>query len=393
MAATAKWITRLRNSCPKGWSVRNMRGKVFLSVRSGKGGTTATTVTLPIAWAADTVPETVQLITKLHQLVTSEGFDLRDAVAKSTKPATVSRPTASSEWPLLVEKFQADREVLAPITETSWKRNYQPFLNRIIELMCTSSPPVNARALAISLIEPWAEMPTNRGKAIKCLRLFLEYGVEEHGLPPESWTLTDRAVKQLRGQKADRRTVATITDVEILHLLDSLANSDAANRWRNAIQLMALYGLRPEELNHLVVKPHPKRKQPAIFCTYQKVCNRVKTKQRWLMPLPLTNIAGEKVVWNLAGAMAVGQLELPPLSDKYAVRTFLERQKYWLELKERYAACGEWVRPYSFRNAFSLRAHQLGHRNDVICLAMGHSLSTHESSYEWARSESVLEHV
>ena len=42
-----------------------MRGKVFLSVRSGKGGATAVTMTLPLAWAADTVPETVQLITKL----------------------------------------------------------------------------------------------------------------------------------------------------------------------------------------------------------------------------------------------------------------------------------------------------------------------------------------
>jgi len=26
-------------------------------------------------------------------------------------------------------------------------------------------------------------------------------------------------------------------------------------------------------------------------------------------------------------------------------------------------------------------------------MAMGHSLSTHESNYEWARSESVLEHI
>ena len=95
----------------------------------------------------------------------------------------------------------------------------------------------------------------------------------------------------------------------------------------------------------------------------------------------------------LSDEMATDQLALPPLADKYAVRTFLERQKYWLELKQQYEDCGEWVRPYSFRNAFSLRAHQLGHRNDVICMAMGHSLSTHETSYEWARDESVLEHI
>ena len=111
------------------------------------------------------------------------------------------------------------------------------------------------------------------------------------------------------------------------------------------------------------------------------------------MPLPLTDAFGEQVDWNLAGAMAIGQLPLPALSDKYAVRTFLERQPFWHELKAKYDETGEWLRPYSFRNAYSLRAHRLGHRNDVICLAMGHSLSTHESSYEWARSESVLEHV
>ncbi|WP_186538676.1 hypothetical protein [Synechococcus sp. BIOS-E4-1] len=39
MAATAQSITRMRSSCPKASSVQNMRCKVFLSVRSGKGDT------------------------------------------------------------------------------------------------------------------------------------------------------------------------------------------------------------------------------------------------------------------------------------------------------------------------------------------------------------------
>ena len=68
--AQPKWVQRLRGACPKGWSVKNIRGKVFLSVRSGAGGANASTMTLPIAWAADTVPETVQLIhrQKFHPL-------------------------------------------------------------------------------------------------------------------------------------------------------------------------------------------------------------------------------------------------------------------------------------------------------------------------------------
>ncbi len=111
------------------------------------------------------------------------------------------------------------------------------------------------------------------------------------------------------------------------------------------------------------------------------------------MPLPLKDLAGDVVDWNLAGAMAIGQLDLPPISDASSVKTFLMRQPEWLRLQKVCEERGEWLRPYSFRNAYSLRAHRLGHRNDVICMAMGHSLSTHESNYEWARSESVLEHI
>ena len=110
------------------------------------------------------------------------------------------------------------------------------------------------------------------------------------------------------------------------------------------------------------------------------------------MPLPLKNLAGNVVDWNLAGAMAIKQLPMPPLGDKYAVKTFLDRQNVWTELREKYEEYSEWLRPYSFRNSYSLRAHRIGHRNDVICMAMGHSLSTHKSNYEWARGESMLEH-
>ena len=229
--------------------------------------------------------------------------------------------------------------------------------------------------------------------AVDALRRFLDFAVEVHHLPGQTWTLTDRAAKQLRGKRPDRRTVAAPTDLEILRLLDSLPETAACDRWRNAIKLLALYGLRPEELNHLTVREHPTTGQPALFCTYRKKNARGATEPRWLMPLPLTDSFGEQVDWNLAGAMAIGQLPLPPLSDKYALRTFLERQPAWSELKAVYAERNEWVRPYSFRDAYSLRAHRADHRLDVICTAMGHSLAVHQSSYEWSRDDAVLEHI
>ena len=388
------WVLRLRGSCPKGWSVKNLRGKVFLSVRSGAGGINATTMTLPIAWAADTVPEAVQMITELHQLV-SDGFDLRDALGRIKQPAAakVSQPSARSRWPGLLDEFQADLRLTSGLQPNTWKDNYAPFLDYAVMLLGRAAAPANARELLSQVVSKWEDKPRRREIAVTAVRKFLEFCVEVKNLPSESWTVSTRVAKQMKGTKNKRRTVATITDQEILRLVDSLPDDVRCSRWKNALRLMAIYGLRPEELSHLVSREHPNTAEPAVYCTYQKVCGSTKTEPRWLMPLPLKDLTGELVEWNLSGAMAIGQLELPPLSDKYAVRTFLERQPFWNELKAKYDKTGEWLRPYSFRNSYSLRAHRIGHRNDVICMAMGHSLSTHESNYEWARSESVLEHI
>lgn len=387
-----KWVARLRGACPRGWSVKEARGSIRLSVRSGAGGASGVSKTLPLAWAADTVTDAVALITRLHALVES-GVDLADALDREFGSAPAAMPTSATQWPLLLEKFHDDLRTLSQIKDTTWKRNYAPFLDRAVELLTGASAPVNARDLVSEVARSWADMPRSRNMAVDAVRRFLDFAVEVHHLPASSWTLTDRVTKQLRGKRPERRTVACISDVEILALLDSLPETAACNRWRNALRLMALYGLRPEELNHLEVREHPTTGKPAIFCTYRKVNARGSTAPRWLMPLPLTDSFGELVDWNLAGTMAIGQLSLPPLSDKFALRTFLERQTAWVELKAVYAKRGEWVRPYSFRDSYSLRAHRADHRLDVICTAMGHSLAVHQSSYEWSRDDAVLEHI
>ena len=391
-AKNPKWIARLRAACPKGWSVKESRGSIRLSVRSGAGGVNGVSKTLPIAWAADTVADAAALITRLHESV-SAGIDLSDALDREFGSVPAAVPSAAGQWPLLLEKFHDDLRTLSQIKDTTWKRNYEPFLKRAVELLTGPGAPVNARALVTEVARAWAGKPRSRNMAVDACRRFLDFAVETHQLPEQSWTLTDRAAKQLRGKRPERRTVAALTDLEILRLLDSFSETEAGDRWRNAIKLLTLYGLRPEELNHLTIREHPTTGQPVLFCTYRKKNARGSTEPRWLMPLPLVDAFGEQLEWNLAGAMAIGQLPLPALGDKYALRTFLERQPVWAELKEAYAERNEWVRPYSFRDAYSLRAHRADHRLDVICTAMGHSLAVHQSSYEWSRDDAVLEHI
>ena len=390
---SSKWVTRLRAACPKGWSVKDSRGSIRLSVRSGAGGANGVSKTLPLAWAADTVAEAVALITRLHDSVES-GIDLADALDREFGSAPATQPSSAAQWPALVEKFRADLMALSQIKDVTWERGYKPYLDRAVELLEGTNAPVNAKGLVTAVVKTWPDKPGERKKAVESLRKFLDFCVEDHHIPAASWTLTDRSAKQLRGPAAKRREVACPSDPEILRLMDSLPESDAGQRWWNAIALMALYGLRPAEVNSVMVREHPNTGEPALYCPRVKVNKKGQTKPRWLMPLPLTTRSGDQVEWNLVGAMSIGQLPLPDMvGNKYALRTFLDRQAVWVELKKQYAESGEWLRGYSFRNAYSLRGHRAGRRPEPMSVAMGHSLATHIDSYEWCKAEDVLEHI
>ena len=54
---------------------------------------------------------------------------------------------------------------------------------------------------------------------------------------------------------------------------------------------------------------------------------------------------------------------------------------YWQELKAKYEAQGEWLRPYSFRDTFSVRSHDREIETTLVCAAMGHSMEVHRRSY------------
>ncbi|KZR90711.1 hypothetical protein MITS9509_02607 [Synechococcus sp. MIT S9509] len=393
-AKSPKWVARLRGACLKGWSVKESRGSIRLSVRSGAGGANGVTKTLPIAWAADTVPEATALITRLHDSVKS-GVDLADALDRELGSAKQPKPTSATIWPDLLKLFHEDLKLTRKLKPVTWRDNYQPFLEYGVELLNSPGGPVNVAGVVEEVVKRWEGKSRSREKAVAAWNSFLEFAVEDHNMPAASWTLTDCKARRLRGEGSTRREDACLTDVEILDLIASLPKTPSGERWSNSIKLLALLGLRPEELreDNLVVQAHPQTGKPALKCTYLKAAQKRNGKPRWLMPMPLTNAAGELEQWDLAGAMSISQLPLPSLADKYALRTFLMRQPKWKELIAKYEAIGLWVRPYSFRNAYSVRAHNAGRHNDVICAAMGHEVDSHSSSYEWGSEDAVLEHV
>ncbi len=65
----------------------------------------------------------------------------------------------------------------------------------------------------------------------------------------------------------------------------------------------------------------------------------------------------------------------------------LRRLPYWQQLMAEYEARGEWLRPYSLRDTFSVRAHGIVKDDTLIAAAMGHTVEMHHRSYrtsEWS---------
>jgi len=89
-----------------------------------------------------------------------------------------------------------------------------------------------------------------------------------------------------------RSAKAVTTPLEVDHIL-ALVRALPDPRWRLAFQLMAAYGLRPEELQHLQLR------DGRLWCTYEKVASRGKTKPRALRLLPCDDWAVEWKLFSL----------------------------------------------------------------------------------------------
>lgn len=205
---------------------------------------------------------------------------------------------------------------------------------------------------------------------------------------PSCWRISGASIKELRGRPAAKRTKATLEDQELLELITAIEGRNPG--WANVLRLLCQYGLRPIELQHLTVKTGETGSK-RLWCSYRKACGAQRTEPRWLMACPLKDRLGALVEWNLPGALAAGLLELPTSADGnvttlngHYVEKFLANQPEWQALKAQCEARGEWLRPYAFRDSYSLRCHRFGVEVGAVAMAMGHSLAVHSSSYRWA---------
>jgi integrase len=394
-----------QKGCRRGWTVLNHRGHARLNIAAGAGRGRRRQVLLPIPWECDQIDHirdaVVQVYEEFQQGIEPDACVARMPRADGSRAAEgefgsglciqtghPGRPRhrgmaavlAPADWEELIAAFREHKLISGEIKPSTWHRVYRHHMNHVLGAVAAVTPPQNAKQLLETLARIWADKPGGRTRQIQIqsTAALLRWAVADRRLGEDWEPPQDLAVFVGRSRAAK----AITTPLEVEHIL-ALVRAISDARWRFAFQLMAAYGLRPEELQHLQIR------QGRLWCMYEKVASRGKTRPRVLRPLPCDDWADG---WRLEERFPTQ--ELPPMQPGLGggyVGPYLMNRPLWKELRREYEAKGEKLVPYSCRHGYAHRAHVICDLPPkVVAAAMGHSVQTHLAAYSrWCGDDVV----
>jgi integrase len=386
------WVAALRLSLTSdlgprsGWTVSEMRGRVLLNVSASAAGGTRQQRVLPLNWSAADRQA-------IHTAVLAIYADFIDGVpldlAIETHARGSSQETGSNgltvgkiiNWPQLIQGFKDHKLNSGAIKQSTWDDIYWRRMAVILEAVGGKRRPISSKQLMEAVIETWKDRPGSRGRQLQVqfTAALLRWGVDSERLP-SSWS-PPLDLSIYVGRKRDERGVTTPIDVaHVLGLVEAIPDL----RWRLAFQLMAAYGLRPEELQHLEIR------SGQFWTSYQKVSSRGRTRSRVLRLLPCDDWAQ---AWQLEKAFRPDRM--PPMRPGHGAEdlgTYMRRRSLWQQLRREYEEKGEKLVLYSCRHGYAHRAHIICELPPkVVAAAMGHSVETHLGAYSRWCGDDVID--
>lgn len=395
---TPAWVKTLRSLIKQehgqGWSICEQSGRVKISRRWSDGSSSA--VTLPLAWERSSSTAVVNWISAIHQRMETAGLSLKAAAELQATAAGVSRAPSdrqaqasdgSINWQEVVTRFTkhktSDTGACRP---DSFERSYGLTLRQFLEVIQRKPLPRDARTVLGTLRDSFGGAPGSTGR-----RLRIQYSAQllrfavEHCGAPEAWRPPpdlSSFIGKAKGAGSDDGT--PIHDAQLIRLLGGIPDP----RWRMAVGLCAVYGLRPVELRHI----RPSADGRGLHCSYVKETARGGTRPGDVLgidPIGMPGLA-QQLLRDL------DQIPMPPLGNASntvatAMSTYLRRRPIWRELRAEAAAQGEQLTCYSFRHGYALRAHLVAELPPrVAAQQMRHSLQTHLRHYgRWCDKETA----
>ena len=373
-----QWIKTFRNALKskvgKGWNVIDSRG--YIRLQMGKKPN-ITSVNTHYKWSEDHWLDALNRIVLVHkEFEEAKGkLDLKSCFAIVGSASNL----ADHNWNEALEKYKSFKTRVNPKT---WRTKHQPVIVEALKALSKKNPPKNGEQLCEIALSSWNKGTQQRRHMRLAIFSFLNYVVNREDFP-SYWLPPPISDEEVVAKT--KRVGFPLSDTQILRLIDSINNP----KWRFTIQLMATYGLRPNDIKHL----HTRNSGKELWSDYRKSQGGKKgstTSPRQLFPLFLRDIDDSSINWNLMQRIHIKE-ELPPLNDSggvgQAVGRFLRDNKVWKELKQEALSEKQQLTPYSFRHRYAYVGHNRQKSDGTyrapkqIADAMGHSLDVHLTSY------------
>ena len=406
MSATESWVKEFRyaikSKIGSGWQVSNDRGNMRLLVGNKKEGFSS--INLPFAWQKDQWPDAFDFIRIGAEayLESNKKIPLKTAF-KLTKQTSTE---IQLDWERALVNYRKANSFA--IGEATWKKKHLPVLEGVMEYMNrTKHKPENAKTLCKKVLNEynhgqykkligWQFGTQMRRHMRISLNKFLNYCVREEDFP-SYWLPPELSMEERLSNnqvKTNKRIGYPLTDFQINRLVEAFdfnPDNEQAQKWKFAVQLCAVFGLRPEELRHLVIR-NKHSKKPELWCTYQKQNSRVRERQ--LLGLKVLDLDGTPFDRSegLIGRLAAGEKlpEIPKGKGGQNLGQYLRRRSVsgcWEVLCHEAQSEGLELTPYSFRHRYAYVAHTRPQDDGTmrsltqIAEAMGHDPDTNLKSY------------
>ena len=349
------------------WSVGNHKGSIRLQVNDGKKQTRL----LPFEWSkkgfSAAIPEIQQIYKRFYIGNTRQ-------LTKACEEVKASDTDRKIEFSDLIKEF---RNFVPNASDQTWTKSYLPVLYIAKDLLDrTKHKPVDGEDLMMKALQQWEQGSRQRQIQRRSLNKFLNWAVLRAKLP--NCYAPPAIVPEVRKPK---KVGYAFSDQQILSLIEG----ETDEQWKFAYQLMAVYGLRPEELIHLRIMEGTAGKE--LWSIYRKSKGGNKgerTEPRRLNPLFVKDMDAKPINWKLQQRLEIGE-KLPPLGKEgaagMAILTHIKRKSIYKKIKDEALKIGQHAVPYSFRHRYSKESHANGIPIANIAASMGHSVEVHLDNY------------
>ena len=392
--AARPWEARIRQLVKadrgRGWILAPHRGgRTQISRRWSDG--TRSTVTVAVPWAPASSSALLALVERLDSLMRDQSVGLARAAelidVVGAKGSAAAIREGAVDWAAVAERFQRHQINSGAVTESTWQRTYRRHVGDVLKALAQRPAPRNGLAVLEAVLQANPTPPgmTGRRERIGNASRFLAYAVASCGAPARY--APPISLKPLIGRRLEAKQAGTpLRDDQFLRLYEAVGDP----RWRLAVGLLGVFGLRPAELEHCRAEGN----HLIVDGVKRNTAGKAKARRvEPLDPIGAKDMGGRLLaVLSERGSEALPKTTVAAYWSTRLQQHFVRHVPAWSALLEEAKSTGQGhLTVYSLRHGYAWRGGQTyGISPRVLAALMGHTVAVHLRHYgEGAAADEV----